>query len=168
MNATLAARRLTAKPVAAVKPAKNNSKSLASSLKDCGREPQPKCPCTKCHSARKLAKLNSPTIVKAAPPAAAAPTKKVESKSTKAPVTCWCGCSGQTKPRPASKIDLPAYLPGHDARAQGAARRVARGEEGYIADEIMKALPHDNARDEFAAHVKVERTKLATTAKSTK
>lgn len=51
------------------------------------------------------------------------PTEAVEfTKGRKAATlnACWCGCGGETKSR---------FVPGHDSRFHGLAKRVARGEE---------------------------------------
>ena len=84
-------------------------------------------------------------------------------KSTKQPVTCWCGCGGLTAPRPASKQELPAYRPGHDAAAHASAKKVARGTLDNAA--ALAALPHNAARTEFANHVNVEKAKIAAAVK---
>lgn len=64
------------------------------------------------------------------------------------PGPCWCGCDGTTKSR---------FVPGHDSRFHGLAKRVARGEADEQAS--LDALPHDEARTEFAKHVAHERPK---------
>ena len=66
----------------------------------------------------------------------------------KATVACWCGCGGTTKSR---------FVPGHDSKYHGEAKRVARGE----ADEAqaIARLPHDEAKAEFARHVAAERAR---------
>ncbi len=67
-------------------------------------------------------------------------------KTPKTPVPCWCGCGGQTMNR---------FVPGHDARFHGWAKKVARG----LMDETetRTALPHDEAREEFDHHVELAR-----------
>ena len=49
--------------------------------------------------------------------------------------SCWCGCGGETKGR---------FVPGHDARFHGLAKRVARGEE-----EMPSSWACDEAREDF-------------------
>lgn len=60
----------------------------------------------------------------------------------KQPVPCWCGCGGTTKSR---------FVPGHDSRFHGLAKRVARGQANH--DEAIASLPHDKAVTEFERHV---------------
>ncbi len=63
-------------------------------------------------------------------------------------VACWCGCGGTTRSR---------FVPGHDARFHGRAKKVARNELDMI--EQLTALPHDEARAEFERHVEMETPK---------
>lgn len=62
-------------------------------------------------------------------------------KKTKTPVACWCGCGGSTKSR---------FVPGHDARFHGLAKRVARNEAD--AETALASLPHNEAREAFEAY----------------
>lgn len=62
-------------------------------------------------------------------------------KTPKAKVACWCGCGGQTGGR---------FVPGHDARFHGLAKKVARGQTE--AGPILSALPHEDAREHFLHH----------------
>lgn len=112
---------------------------------------------TKTRKSSKPAKATKTTKGKATK---AAP---VASKTTKQPVACWCGCGGHTAPRPASKQNKPAFLPGHDARAHGQAKKVARGELDGKA--IIATLPSNEAKVEFASHVNAEKAKIAAAAK---
>lgn len=71
-------------------------------------------------------------------------------KATKTPVVCWCGCGGLTKSR---------FVPGHDARHHGNAKRLARAEangENPNHEAVWAALPHDAAIDDFVAHYEAE------------
>ncbi len=65
-------------------------------------------------------------------------------------VPCWCGCGGETRGR---------FVPGHDARFHGQAKKVARGllEPGFGST----SFPHEEARAEFARHVALEAPKAA-------
>ncbi len=56
---------------------------------------------------------------------------------------CWCGCGQTTKSR---------FVPGHDARFHGLAKRVARGEEA-----MPETWACDEAKADFLAHVEQER-----------
>jgi hypothetical protein len=67
-------------------------------------------------------------------------------KGKKEPVPCWCGCGGMTKSR---------FVPGHDSKYHGLAKRVARGEADEA--ESLAALPHDESRTEFLRCVAEER-----------
>ena len=60
----------------------------------------------------------------------------------KASGPCWCGCGGTTKSR---------FVPGHDSRFHGLAKRVARDQADH--DEAIAGLPHDEAVTEFERHV---------------
>lgn len=69
------------------------------------------------------------------------------SRTTNKPdVPCWCGCGGTTKSR---------FVPGHDSRFHGAAKRVARDLADY--DEEIAKLPHDEAVAEFDRWITNER-----------
>ncbi len=59
-------------------------------------------------------------------------------KTAKPLATCFCGCGGTTKSK---------FVPGHDARFHGWAKKVVRGE--LAAEPILTALPHDDARNAF-------------------
>ena len=76
------------------------------------------------------------------------PTEEISfTRATKkAPVACWCGCGGTTKSR---------FVPGHDSRFHGLAKRVARGEADH--DEAIQSLAHDEAIAEFDRHVADEK-----------
>lgn len=54
---------------------------------------------------------------------------------------CFCGCGGSTKSK---------FVPGHDARFHGLAKRVVRGE--VKAEDALATLPHDEAREAFLAY----------------
>jgi hypothetical protein len=56
---------------------------------------------------------------------------------------CWCGCGQTTKSR---------FVPGHDARFHGQAKRVARGQEA-----MPETFVCDEAQADFLAHVEAER-----------
>ena len=64
---------------------------------------------------------------------------------------CWCGCGGSTKSR---------FVPGHDARFHGLAKKVARGTapKDFDAEAYLETLPCDAAREDFLAHVEAELT----------
>lgn len=51
--------------------------------------------------------------------------------------TCWCGCGGTTKSR---------FVPGHDSKFHGLAKKVARGEaempESFVCDEAEADFMH--------------------------
>lgn len=65
--------------------------------------------------------------------------------AARTPATCWCGCRGTTQSR---------FVPGHDSRFHGLAKRVARGQAEY--DVAVTGLPHDMAVAEFDQHVAKE------------
>lgn len=67
-------------------------------------------------------------------------------KKATATSPCWCGCGGTTKSK---------FVPGHDSRFHGLAKRVARGLEDH--ETATAALPHEEARIEFERHVAKER-----------
>ena len=58
--------------------------------------------------------------------------------SKKVLVACWCGCGGMTKGK---------FVPGHDSKFHGSAKRVARGQEEHA--EATANLPHAEALAEF-------------------
>lgn len=55
---------------------------------------------------------------------------------------CFCGCGGSTKSK---------FVPGHDARFHGLAKRVVRGE--VKAEDALATLAHDEAREAFTAYM---------------
>lgn len=57
--------------------------------------------------------------------------------------SCWCGCGQATKSR---------FVPGHDSRFHGMAKRVARGEEA-----MPETWACDEAKADFLAWVEAER-----------
>jgi hypothetical protein len=63
---------------------------------------------------------------------------------------CFCGCGNPTQSR---------FVPGHDARFHGWARKVAKGE--LDRDLVMATLPHDEAREEMAQCIEHMKPKLA-------
>ncbi len=69
-------------------------------------------------------------------------TKTKAEKTVKAPVACWCGCGGQTRGK---------FVPGHDARFHGNAKKVDRGL--LDAETTLAGLAHDEARTEFQHHI---------------
>lgn len=72
-------------------------------------------------------------------------TTKSEPSSV-ATTVCWCGCGGSTKSR---------FVPGHDARYHGWAKKVLRGE--LKLDETLAKLPHQASRDHFVAYMELQR-----------
>lgn len=62
-------------------------------------------------------------------------------KTPKPLVACWCGCGGETRSR---------FVPGHDARFHGWAKKVIR--EEMDAETVLAGLAHDEARAEFLAY----------------
>lgn len=64
-----------------------------------------------------------------------------DTTTTTAPKVCFCGCGGTTKSK---------FVPGHDARFHGLAKRVIRGQAP--AEAAMASLPHDEAREAFLAY----------------
>jgi hypothetical protein len=100
---------------------------------------------------RKSAKAKSSRTVRATQPKAALVAAKVNGKE---PRLCWCGCNQLTSPR---------------RETDPATGKTARAEPGYLADEIAATLPNNDARDEFAHHLELERKKIkAAAAKATK
>lgn len=62
---------------------------------------------------------------------------------------CWCGCGGTTQSR---------FVPGHDGRFHGWAKKVARGTiSAEEAEALMAKMPHDQARAHFRDLVEAER-----------
>ena len=76
------------------------------------------------------------------------PTEEVSFGRTnpKTPAPCWCGCGGTTKSK---------FVPGHDSKFHGLAKKVARGQADH-ADALI-GLAHDEARAAFEAHVAAEK-----------
>ena len=77
---------------------------------------------------------------------AALQAKTAKKKPTR---PCYCGCGGETQGR---------FVPGHDARFHGWARKIAKGE--LTMDEVVAVLPHDEAKEEMAHCVEHMRPKL--------
>jgi len=71
-------------------------------------------------------------------------------KATKPTRPCYCGCGGETQSR---------FVPGHDARFHGWARKIAKGD--LQLDLVLATLPHDEARDEMLASIEHVKPKLA-------
>ena len=71
---------------------------------------------------------------------------------------CWCGCGGETKSK---------FVPGHDSKFHGLAKKVARGEA-----EMPESFIHDDAEADFMkwydAEVANPKAKPAKAAKTTK
>ena len=63
---------------------------------------------------------------------------------------CFCGCGGETQSR---------FVPGHDARFHGWARKVAKGELDIAL--VLATLPHDEAKAEMRDCVEHMKPKLA-------
>ena len=78
------------------------------------------------------------------------PSKVKKEKVEKPLVACWCGCGGQTRGK---------FVPGHDSRFHGNAKRVARGLLDM--DVTLAGLAHDEARAEFRKLVEHELPKVA-------
>ena len=62
-------------------------------------------------------------------------TKRLLDPSKGQPSACWCGCGQQTKSR---------FVPGHDSRFHGHAKRAARGEEA-----LPEAFVHAEAEADY-------------------
>lgn len=75
--------------------------------------------------------------------------------------TCWCGCGGETKGR---------FVPGHDARFHGLAKRVARGEAEmpatFVSDEARADFMKWHDREVPVARAKAEARRVAEEAKA--
>lgn len=70
-------------------------------------------------------------------------------KTAKPTRPCFCGCGGETQSR---------FVPGHDARFHGWARKVAKGELNL--DLVLATLPHNEAKEEMLTCVEHMRPKL--------
>lgn len=68
-------------------------------------------------------------------------TTTTPAPTTPTPKVCFCGCGGHTKNK---------FVPGHDARFHGLVKRAVRGEVNI--DDALASLPHDEAREAFAAY----------------